>query len=390
MTRETPTGVAREAVSRVDVVHVTHALKAGLRRYIVDLVTGLEQLGLRQLLVYSPQITDPATRGALEALAALGVPALEVPMVREISPMHDAASAARLWRLLRRVRPRVVHLHSSKAGGLGRIAARALPASTAVVYTPNASAANLSPRYVAIERALARLRATTIVAVSGSEHDELSRLRFVPPGRLVRVDTGVAVEEIRQASRAAPAPVLPAGPLVVAAGRLSAQKNPRLLVRASRVVAAARPDVHFVWAGDGELQADVERDIAEAGLRERWTVLPPLANPYPLLAAATVVALPSRYEGLPLVLLEAMALGRPMVATDVTGSRDVVIPGETGEIVPPDDAGALAAALEKMLAAPALAARYGAESARRADRYYTRERMAREMLEVYRAGAAFD
>lgn len=372
-----------------DVVHVTQALKAGLRRYIVDLALELQARGVAQALIHSPLVTDPATAPALAALRAHGIATIELPMVRELAPAQDAISAARLRRVLRRLRPRVLHLHSSKAGGIGRLAAAASPAlSMGVVYTPNASAANLGRRYVAAERLLGWLRTDRIVAVSASEHAELARLGVVAPGKLVRVDTGVCIDEIR-ARAAGPLPAgLPAGRrLIVAAGRLTAQKNPELLVAASRLVAAAHGDAHFVWAGDGELRESTERELAAAGIGDRWTFVGALENPYPLLAAAEVVVLPSRYEGLPLVLLEAMALGRPIVATDVTGSRDAVAPGHTGELVPPGDAGALAAAIGRILADEALAARYGAAAMRRADERHTRARMGAEMLEVYRAAA---
>ena len=382
-----PATTARPAATAaLDVLHVTQVMLGGVRRHLTDLVVGLAELGVRQGVVYSPTRVDAAAPAALAAMRTRGVALFEVPMSRAITPFADAVSALRLRQLLRAVRPRIVHLHSSKAGALGRIAAAAIRPRPAAVYTPHASAANLAPRYAAIERLLARLGTDRVVAVSASELDELARLAFVPPARLARVDTGVPLAEIREAAGAGAPPVAaPGRQLVVAAGRLCEQKNPRMLVRASRRLAAAHPSLHFVWAGDGELRDAVARDIAAAGLGERWTLLDTLANPYPLLGAAAVVALPSRYEGLPLVLLEAMALGRPMVATDVTGSRDLVVPGETGELVPSDDDAAFAAAVARVVSTPGLAARYGAEAARRAAAHYTRDRMAAETLAVYAA-----
>jgi glycosyltransferase involved in cell wall biosynthesis len=372
----------------VDVLHVTQVMLGGVRRYLTDLVAGLDELGVRQALVYSPTRVDVGAPAALAAMRARGVAVTPIAITRAITPWRDALSVARLGRLIGALRPRVVHLHSSKAGALGRLALATSRVRPAVVYTPHASAANLAPRYATIERMLARLGTDRVVAVSPSEHAELARLAFVPASRLTRVDTGIARDEICRAAAAAESPVRAEGrPLVVAAGRLCDQKDPLMLVRASRRLAVAHPGLHFVWAGDGELRAAVERDVAAAGLGDRWTLLDTLANPYPLLAAAAVVALPSRYEGLPLVLLEAMALGRPMVATDVTGSRDLVVPGETGELAPPGDDAAFAAAIARVVGEPARAARYGAEGARRAATHYTRDRMAAEMRAVYAAVA---
>jgi glycosyltransferase involved in cell wall biosynthesis len=367
------------------VVHVTQVVKAGVRRHLVDLITGLHELGVRQAFVYSLFGPDPAAPDAIAAIAALGVTTVEIPMVREISPVQDARDAARLWAALRRLRPSVLHLHSSKAGGLGRLVAPFLPAEVAVVYTPHGNAANFSPRYATVERLLGRLRTDRLVAVSGSEYDELAGLGYVPRERLARVDSGLPLEQIRRWA-AGPPPALPAGRrLVVAAARLSSPKDPCFLVRVSRRVAERHPDVHFVWAGDGELRPDVEREIAASGVADRWTLLGWLVDPYPLLAAATVVVLPSGFESFGYTTLEAMVLGKPVVATDVTGSRDLVIPGVTGELTPVGDEGAFAAALDRVLADPARAERYGRAAAARAVAHYTHERMAAETLAVYRA-----
>jgi glycosyltransferase involved in cell wall biosynthesis len=143
--------------------------------------------------------------------------------------------------------------------------------------------------------------------------------------------------------------------------------------------------VHFVWAGDGELRGEVERTIAAARLGDRWTLLGWLANPYPLIAAAAVVVLPSGFESFGYTTLEAMLLGRAMVATDVTGSRDLVVPGVTGELVRVGDEDGFAAALDRLLDSPETAARYGAAGATRAATLFTQERMAAETLAVYRS-----
>ena len=366
---------------RPDILHVTRSTYAGVRRHLVDLILGLHELGVRQSLVYAPDDADRGFWDGLARMEALGISAHAVSIPRQLSARKDFAAGRELRHLIRELRPRVLHLHSSKAGGVGRLAALGM-AGLPVVYSPHASAAHIGRVYAELERLLGRLRTDRVVAVSPSEAKELSRFRFVTPHKLVAVSCGIEPDEVLRAAAEASSLAMTEGPLVVAVGRLSEQKNPLLLVRAAGSIVRDVPNARFVWIGDGELRGEVERAIEEAGLRERWTITGWLTNPYALLSRATVFVLPSRYESFGYVTLEAMVLGRPVVATDVAGSRDLVVPGETGRLVPEGDARALASAVAELLRNPSEAARLGAAGTIRSA-LFSRERMARGMLEVY-------
>jgi glycosyltransferase involved in cell wall biosynthesis len=370
-----------DLLNRPDVLHVTRSTNAGVRRHVVDLMLGLHDLGVRQSLVFTPDDADQGFWDGLARMEALGISAHAISIPRQLSPRKDFVAGRELRRHLRSLRPRVLHLHSSKAGGIGRLAALGI-AHLPVVYSPHASAANLGRVYADLERVLGRMRTDRVVAVSPSEGRELARLKFVGPRRLVAVECGIDPEDVRRAAAESLPLTLPEGPLVVAVGRLSAQKNPLLLVRAASSIARHVPNAHFVWVGDGELRDDVERTIAKAGLQERWTITGWLTNPYPLLARASVFVLPSRYESFGYATLEAMVLGRPVVASDVAGSRDLVVHGETGQLIPEGDADALADAVTELLRNASEAVRLGAAGKTRSV-LFSRERMARGMLEVY-------
>jgi glycosyltransferase involved in cell wall biosynthesis len=238
--------------------------------------------------------------------------------------------------------------------------------------------------YAAIERVLGRLRTDCLIAVSASERHEIERLRYVDTSRLVRVDCGLDGAELLQAAGQPCSIPLPNGPLVVAAGRLDAQKDPRFLVRVSRELAVRRPDLRFVWVGDGALRDAVVRDLHAAGIADLWTLTGWLENPYPVIRRAAVVALPSRYESFGYVTLEAMMLGRPVVATNVTGSRDLVADGVTGHLVAPDDVQHFASALDAITSDPARAAAFSTAAVERA-RHFSRARMAEETRAAYAA-----
>jgi glycosyltransferase involved in cell wall biosynthesis len=337
---------------------------------------------VRQALVFAPDDADQGFWDGLARMQALGISAHSVSMPRKLSPRHDFAAGRALRRLLRAHRPRVLHLHSSKAGGVGRLASLGI-SGLPVVYSPHASAAHLGRVYADIERVLGRIHTDRLVAVSSSERAELARLACVPPQKLVAVECGIDSAEVRRAAAAPPPCALPGGPLVVAVGRLSDQKNPLLLVRAAESCARDVPDAHFVWIGDGDLRPEVEHAIAKAGLKDRWTITGWLANPHPILSRASVFVLPSRYESFGYVTLEAMVLGRPVVATDVAGSRDLVVHGETGLLVREGDAEALAGAITTVLREPSTGMRFGTAGSVRAT-LFSRDGMSRKMLDVYR------
>jgi glycosyltransferase involved in cell wall biosynthesis len=165
-------------------------------------------------------------------------------------------------------------------------------------------------------------------------------------------------------------------------GRLARQKNPDLLVEASRHVITEVSDVWFVWVGDGELRNAVLARLAASGLIERWLITGWLENPLPLLKRSTVFVLPSLYESFGYATLEAMILGIPVVATDVTGTRDLVQDGITGYLVRPGDALGLAERIKYVLLNPAKARELGAAGRERA-KLFSQERMASETLALY-------
>lgn len=172
-------------------------------------------------------------------------------------------------------------------------------------------------------------------------------------------------------------------PLVLAAGRLSEQKNFADLVRVGARLAAAEVPHRLVIAGEGELGPELARQVAELGLDgtiDLPGVVPGLDR---LCAGADLFAMTSRWEGLPLVLLEAMAAGLPVVAYDIPGVREVVVPEETGILVPLGDAEALAAAMAGLLAAPERRRRMGARARARVAAEFSFEGVVRRLEGIY-------
>jgi glycosyltransferase involved in cell wall biosynthesis len=267
--------------------------------------------------------------------------------------------------IVARTAPDLVHLHSAKAGLAGRAAVRG---RRPTVFQPHAWSFEVGgPQRLpalAWERFAARRWTDVVLCVSAAERRRAEEAGV--RGRFVTVPNGIdlerhppAGEEERRRARAQLD--LPEHPLVLTLGRLSEQKGQDVLLSAWPAVLERVPDAELLLVGDGPARATLEAQSAP-----RVRLVGARDDPADWLAAADVVALPSRWEGLSLVMLEAMASARSVVATDVAGAGESL--GEAGAIVPVGQAEPLAAALAERLEDPELARREGAEARRRVER----------------------
>jgi len=177
---------------------------------------------------------------------------------------------------------------------------------------------------------------------------------------------------------------LPAGAqLVLTVARFSEQKGHRFLLQAIPTILAACPAVQFLWVGQGLMEKELRSEVRKRGLEPAVRFLGWRDDVLALLTAADLVVLPSLFEGLPLIILEAMAAGRPVVATSTFGTDEAVVDGITGRLVPPGDGQALAAGVLEALTSPKLVARWGASGRERWRHEFTAERMVRQTVTVY-------
>jgi glycosyltransferase involved in cell wall biosynthesis len=177
---------------------------------------------------------------------------------------------------------------------------------------------------------------------------------------------------------------LPAGArLVLTIARFVEQKGHRFLLEAIPIILAACPAAQFLWVGEGPLMEVLRHEVRERGLESAVRFLGQRDDAAALLAASDLVVLPSLFEGLPLVILEAMAAGRPVVGTRTSGIDEAVLDGETGRLVPPGNHQALAAGVVEALGSPELAIRWGAAGRERWSREFTAVRMVRQTAAIY-------
>ena len=366
--------------------------RAGLPIRVAVVVTRLEGgagvLALRgaqamDATACRPTIITGSGDRLLDAAAASGLEVILEPALRmPIAPRSDLLALRRLEALFSARDFDVVHTHTAKAGTVGRLAARRAGVPR-IVHTYHGfpfhefqSAARRSA-YITIER---RLGGITDVAlcVGIAVAAETVRRRLIAPDRVRTIGVAVDGPDRLNASRSAGfrdarlrarmALGLPPGSAVVGAvGRLTYQKAPEDLLAALRKL--GRPGVIGVWIGSGELAQRLQRQ-AEATPEVRIVWAGERTDILAVLPAFDVFALPSRYEGLPTAIVEAMICGVPVVATAVGAVPDLVVPGETGMLVPPHRPDLLAAAIGHLLDSPDAAAQLAATArARLADRY---------------------
>lgn len=369
------------------ILQVTEASSAGVGRHVMDLTLGLAEAGHEVDLVYAPERLDDRFRQKLEQLDPARVSV--VPMARAPHP-RDLGAVRALRRILRERGPfDVFHAQSTKAGLLARGLGRRL--AKAWLFTPHCPF-SMQPGLSALARPAIRMldrtivsRADRVIAVSQDEADHLRRL--APRAQVAVVVNGlelrdrpVSPEDRSRTRRELGIPV-DDGPVVGFVGRLSTQKDPMMLLRAMAKVLADVPGAHLAMAGWGPLESELraaERELGLAG-RIHWLGY---VNGESVLPAFDLFALPSRYEGMPYVLLEALAAGLPIVATEVGGARHAVQDGVNGFVRPVGDTAAFAQALSELLGDAGMRARFATASAASADGFSV-DRMVQRTTNVY-------
>jgi glycosyltransferase involved in cell wall biosynthesis len=283
---------------------------------------------------------------------------------------------------MRQARFDVVHCHSTKAGLLGRIAAR-LARVPGVVFTAHGwpfAVEHGAVRHAAVlaERAVGRI-SSRIICVAEAVRNEALRLGIAAPEKLEVIHNGIDPSRWPADRRAAAgAEGRPCTAIFV--GRLDRQKDPQTLVEAwSRLPGPHRLEV----VGDGPLRPALEAMVRRLDLQERVRLHGAQDDVARRLGNADLLVLPSRWEGCPLVVIEAMMSGLPVVATDVGGVRELVVDGATGFLVSSGAPDALAAALGRLILDPALRVRMGTDGRARALERFTEARMLAQTGAVY-------
>lgn len=374
---------------------VLEATVGGTRRHLLDLVQHLDRRRFRVAVAASCE-RDPRFRSDLQRLRAVGFACEEVPMVRLIRPWRDAVAFLRLYRHLQTHSYTIVHTHSSKAGFLGRWAAWACRIPIRI-HTPHGFPFDRQiPRplqrfYRVLEQATASVT-TRLICVSCAEAASARKQKLLPDDCLVIIPNGIALplsipgrKEARDALDRRWGIHLDGDQLLVASvGRLVRQKGYPDFIAAASLLHQRFAEARFVLAGEGEDRVRLTDQIASLALPKICMLLDSEAIPF-VYGAMDVFVCSSLWEGLPYTVLDAMAAGRPVVATRVGGLPECVRPGRNGFLVAPHDPAALADAIGRLLADPLLRERMGGESRRIVEAEFRLDQMVQATEALYEA-----
>lgn len=345
-------------------------LWGGGQRQVAGLCTHLRDWGHQVQIVCQPG-------SKLESWAReVGIESFPVEMKSTLS----ISSVLRLRSVMARERPDIVHLHASRAHVLGSAAAR-LAGVKAVVATRRM---NHPIRMLWPNTSAYGTWTTAIVAISDAVRDVMvdcgvdpSKIRLIPSGT-----------DIARFENAEPDPALRskftadmALPLVCVTATLAECKGVRYLIEAAAILKSNGNPVHLIIAGDGDQRANLEQLTRDLGVSASFIGFCP--DMPPILASIDVFAMPSLSEGLGVAVLEAMAAGKPVVASAVGGLKESVVDGVTGFSIPPRDSQALADGIAKLVSNPTLAAEFGSAGRARARAEYSLEYMARSNEALY-------
>jgi glycosyltransferase involved in cell wall biosynthesis len=328
---------------------------------------------------FDVSVACPPVGDLPEKLDADGIPRLDWPAGRDPGP-GSVKEAIALKKIVRGWAPDVVHLHSSKAGLAGRLVR---PKGPVVVFQPHAwsfeHVHGLVGRAALGWERLGAQRCDAIVCVSEAEKRRGEEEGI--GGDLRVIANGVSLDRWTPAGEAEKAEArtklgLPDDPLVVCIGRLSTQKGQDVLLAAWSDIVRSVPSARLALVGEGPLREELERRLVQG------VSLEGASDDVPAwLAAADVVAMPSRWEGMSLSMLETMARGRSLVASDVAGVRETF--GDVPSIVPPDDPSALARAIVDRLQDPDLARNEGRRLRAAVEERFSFERTEEAIARLY-------
>ncbi len=376
----------------IRILHVIEATTGGTRLHLRQLAENLDRARFELTLACSSE-RDPLFLGDVASFREAGLVVLDVPMEPRVRPLADFRAFFGLCRVMWANDFHIVHTHSSKAGALGRVAAK-LCSGARIVHTPHCFAFLHEPGraraakalWVGCERLLGLLT-DRLVVVSAQERQAAIRHRIVARDRLALLHNGVEPELHPDVDRGARIlrrwGVGPGARLIGTAGLLSPAKGQAHLIDALPRVLAEFPDLYCLIAGQGELLAELEDRARRAGIASRVMFTGHVEPWVDLLAALEVFVLPSLWEGMPYAVLEAMTLGKPVIATRVGGCPEAVQHGETGLLVEPGDAGGLTQALLDLLRDPARGACMGQRGRERARDLFGLQRMISALEDLY-------
>ncbi len=338
--------------AKIKLIHIITRLdKGGSAENTFLTLKGLDKSRYEVSLITGP-VENPS-QDRRNQIEESGVNDIQVPQLRRnINLFYDLRALLKIRRLLKKEKPDIVHTHTSKAGLLGRLAAR-LAGIPSIIHTPHGHVffgyfgALKTKMFILLEKLASRIT-DRIIALTPREKADYLSYKVAEEDKLVVIPSGIELHKCQptpqeERSKLRKELGIPDRSAVVGtAGRLVPVKGPGFLLQAIGQVISEHPDTYLVFAGDGPLRKNLKKDAVDRGLAKNIIFTGWRDDMARVLSVFDIFCLPSLNEGMGRVLVEAMALGKPIVASDVGGIPDLIIPGKNGILVPPQNPGELA------------------------------------------------
>ncbi len=326
----------------------------------------------------------------------MGFPFHPIRTTRRLNPFEIARQFWDVYRLVKGLRPDIVHLHTPIMAFVGRLASKAARARF-IIYTAHGfyHHEGMNPIrkwfFAELERFAGKVATDLMFILAQEDFAWARKAKLLPQKRLIKLmgigcdlsffsPTAVNHDKLR-----ALRDEIGSGRLILTCGRVVREKGFFELVKASKDVLEGFPEAVFVLAGQGPEIDGLKRAARSNGVHENWRFLGWREEMRELLALSEFFVLPSWREGLPRSIIEAMAMAKPVVATDIRGCREEVVDGETGFLVPPKDPAALASAIKRLLSDEELALRMGRAGRKRAEELFDEKKIIQKQIEVIKS-----
>lgn len=281
-----------------------------------------------------------------------------VPMVRELEAKNDVKSIFRVRKLLKKMKPDIVYLHSSKAGAIGRIAL-AFNFRTKVLYNAhgwyfNAQISNKKKKVFAIIEKILAIKTDKIINISKSEYESALKYKIAPEKKMCVIENGIDFtkfkdndkyrEETRKKYNITDNEIV-----IGVVGRLTEQKDPMTMIKAFELVHKENNNTRLMYVGSGKLEEEVKQYAKEKNILDKVIITGWVNNVEQYIPAFDIAVLPSKWEGFGLVLIEYMACDKPIVASNVGGIKNIIKNKVNGILIPKESPGELKNAIQRII-----------------------------------------
>ncbi|MFA6291721.1 MAG: glycosyltransferase family 4 protein [Victivallales bacterium] len=344
-------------MNKIKLLLILEATGGGTRRYITQILSHLD-LNRFEPVLFCAAKRDPAFLHDIDLIRKRGIKVLVFPIRREVSPISDFWLIIKMARAITREKPDIVHTHSSKAGIIGRAAAR-IAGVAKVAHTPHVFPFEMNVGkfrrhfYLFLEKAAAKWT-TLLIAVSNAEKVTALKDGLFSAGNTAVNTNGIEPDLWRVPDTAERGKLREQAGIaddmfvVGMVGRFMPQKGHRILIEASELLLKRHKNIHFALVGDGELKDRIRELTALNKTEKNFHFFEQTDEIAPYYAMFDCLVLPSLWEGCPFSVMEAMAMRIPVIASSVGGVGEIIEDRVSGLLVPPADAGSLAGAVEKL------------------------------------------